>query len=231
MGRYLDLSKEFPVGGTIHNPKYREYRDPSGVIKGKLVLANANTNKHEKQSEIILVGVPHWSAGHCRTLWDDYELVVGRDIDRQPFAVRTVAKGYKGQHLLGRNTCSKGYGWMAMGPEDINDPMMEMMAKLIAEDCHKHGWNPDRMVEVPDGYYKEGHGMIYTGKVNHVRWLSDHAQFAALDKYSAYRWDVGSQLPDVHGQPDKRNLMVPLHRKVLWYLSKCNGSYEFDGIL
>lgn len=213
--RFLDLAKHFPTGGTIAHPKFVTFHDKTGVLEAPVTLANANSQKHIADPKFDRV-VLHWTAGGPLLPYDDYHYCQVMDTDDIPAMVRCVAAGKKGQHLQGRNTGAAGFSYCAAGPGSIGAIRIEQMAKSIAEFCHKHGLDP-------------------AGKTHDGFWvIGDHAMYAKVD-YPGARWDVGSQLPDIGGKPDPRNIWVVTRKKAIWYHNQLKLGlkpvYEFGPIL
>lgn len=202
MPRFLDLSAKFPVGGSMKRPKSITYQDPTGQVKAPMVLFNANTQKATalgKPDRCVL----HWTAGGGRSPWDDYHYNIINDTDNIPAVILAVAKGRKGQHLYKRNTGAVGFTFCASGPDKVSAPMLEMMAKLLAEYCHKNGLDP-------------------AGKTHDGFWvLGDHAEYAKADKYYPHRWDIGALMEPL------RRKAIWYHSKI----SDTKPVYEFGPIL
>lgn len=211
----LDLSRHFPVGGSLRAEKRKVFRDTSGVLQAAVTLVNANSQKNDPAGKYDRVCV-HWQVTNGLTFYDDYPIVQAMDIDGEPALIRTVAKGKKGQHLQGRNTGCMGFSFAAMGPGEIGAIRIEQMAKGIAEFCRKNGLDP--RAKTHDGFWV----------------VDDHAAYAKVD-YPGQRWDVGSQLPNLpNGKPDPRNIMAPLRKKIHWYYDETGKPgyvYEFAAIL
>lgn len=216
--RWLDLSRAFPVGGTMKNPKSVGYQDKTGVLDMALVLWNANSQKGDPGGKFDRA-VLHWTAGGPNAPYDDYHYCQVMDTDGEPVIVRCVAENMKGQHLYKRNTGAKGFSYCAPGPGAIGAIRIEQMAKVLGEWCHKNGLDP-------------------AGKTHDGFWvIDDHAGYARVD-YPGERWDVGSQLPDIApGKPDPRNIWVITRKKAIWYHQHIKldaagkALYEFAAII
>ena len=88
--RWLDLSKAFPVGGSLRHPKYVEYRDKTGVLDAAITLANANSQKDEPGGKFDRC-VLRWTAGGPLLPYDDYHYCQVMDTDDEPAIIRCVA--------------------------------------------------------------------------------------------------------------------------------------------
>lgn len=211
----LDLSAQFPVGGSLKAEKRKKYQDKSGVLLAAVTLVNANSQKGDPAGKYTSICI-HWQVTNGLTLYDDYPIVQAMDIDGEPVMIRTVARNKKGQHLHMRNTGCMGLAFAAMGPGEIGAIRIEQMAKCVAEFCRKNGLDP--RAKLPNGFWV----------------LDDHAAYAKVD-YPGARWDVGSQLPNLrNGKPDPRNIMAPLRKKTHWYYdetAKPGYVYEFTAVL
>jgi hypothetical protein len=216
MPRLFDATAQFPWGGSLGHEKTAKL-NLAGFPLADCTLFNANAQKGDLLGPIKGF-VLHWTAGSRRQFWDDYHAAVTADAKGNAIGVRTLKATQKGQHIWTRNTGMYGLTFCANGPANVTKSMIDMMGKIIAEVCHKHGLNPESMIAVPDKR-AEGGGLVLTGGTNSMHLISDHAQYAVVDQYFPDRWDIGSVSSDGKPAPmdDPKNIWAQVRGKAIWY--------------